>query len=706
MLNRKVKAYVTLVTVAALSVLILNPPRVALADLPDLIGLALCTWLFEKYPISLPNKWSFSPASVFAFLAFGRLGWPAALLAELGSVVAALLRRDRPIQRLFNAGQLILSIGGFCLAAHLVGGSTFPLTLRGGVSIVTGTYAFFLINIALVMGVIHFASGRAIRLMLPDMLPDLYLGLVGFPILTLPLLHSYERAGWVTLLLFVGALLAFRQTVNLYLGQKRVHLESISHLTAIIERKSGHVDKHAGRVAALAKTTAEELKLSPNEVDWIHMAAMLHDVGEVEVSPGAVTKYRRGQILTLTETEAYQQHTVIGAQIVERIDGMSVPAKLIRHHHERWDGTGYPDHLREQDIPLGARILAAAEAVETGDKDLDAKLLAVEQLAGTVIDPALVKPLSSALRKCARSTARVEALNNEAPLAELPSNLTQAVSSSKLLENLGIGMIVTYSDGRFLNFRGEAVELPAKDVLCDLAERGMQSSSPLREHLMDNGRVYDVYCIPAGEQSVTLLLFDVTAALAAERDQLSRVLRAYRDVLLIATQKRLQLLDAAEAEAELQFGDLVGEVALEALSDSVPARQLAYDSALSNGLTSKAALWLKLCTAEATSNVFKHAGSGSFQVRRSAETLRVIIRDHGGGIPLEILPQAVLVEGYSTQVSLGKGFSVLLRCVDRLLLHTSSEGTTIILEVNLPKAAETQPEAPATPELVRSDAVV
>ena len=704
-MNRKVNTYVAVVILGALSVLVFKSPRIALHDLPELLILAGCAALFESYPITLPNRWQFSPASVFAFLAYARMGWSVALLVELASAAAHLRKRNRPVQKLFNTGQLVLSIYAFDVAVRLVGGRTAPLTLWGAVTILAGAGAFYLTNAVLVIGVIRFASGRPVLLMLPDMLPDLGAGVLSASALTLPVLYSFERSDWVSFASFVVALLAFRHTVNLYLRQKRIHLDAISHLTAVIERRSGGAERHAARVAALAKTCAEALKLAPEQVDLIYTAALLHDIGEVEVDARTVDKLHRRIILTRTEQEAYGQHAALGAALVERMEGMAPIAGFIRHHHEHWDGSGYPNGLAGEAIPLGARILAAAEALEAEGGDLDARLTALTHLAGRVIDPSLLRPLSAALRKCERSTARAEALAGGTPAADLPGDLIQSAQGSKLLESLGIGMIIVYREGRFTNFHGRVVQPPAAETLGALAVRSQQSLAPVREHVLDQGRVFDVYCIPNHMDSVTVLVFDITGALAAEREQFRRVLRAYRDVMLAATHGRLRLLEPEEAERECAAGESLAAMDLLHVSDGEAARTLAHAAALTCGLSARAAFHLKLCTAEAAANVFKHAGTGSIEVRRLGDSLRVIVRDKGAGIPLEILPQAILVEGYSTQVSLGKGFTVMLRLVHRLMVHTAAEGTILILEMELAEAPEPERPMPANTERREEDRV-
>jgi len=110
---------------------------------------------------------------------------------------------------------------------------------------------------------------------------------------------------------------------------------------------------------ALAERMARELGCSDREVEDIRWGARLHDIGKIGVSDAVL---RKPTILTEQEWTMMRQHPVLGEEILASAERMRGVAKLVRHHQERWDGTGYPDGLRGEAIPLGARILAVVDA--------------------------------------------------------------------------------------------------------------------------------------------------------------------------------------------------------------------------------------------------------------------------------------------------------------------------------------------------------
>ena len=118
---------------------------------------------------------------------------------------------------------------------------------------------------------------------------------------------------------------------------------------------------HSVRVARYAAATAEELGLYPQEIESISYAGLLHDLGKVGVSKHILLKPAP---LDVEEWEVVKTHPVIGAEILEPIPSLQEITLLVRHHHERYDGTGYPQGLTGEEIPLGARILAVADAFE------------------------------------------------------------------------------------------------------------------------------------------------------------------------------------------------------------------------------------------------------------------------------------------------------------------------------------------------------
>ncbi len=172
-------------------------------------------------------------------------------------------------------------------------------------------------------------------------------------------------------------------------------------LSALVERNPGLVD-HLTDVAELAVDVARLLELPEHEIEQVRHAAELHDVGKVAI-PDAILQ-KRGA-LTSEEWRFVHEHTLIGARIISAAPALSHVAKLVRSSHERWDGTGYPDRLAAEEIPIGSRIVSACDAfaaMVTGRPyreavDLPHALAELERCAGSQFDPAVVGALAAVL---------------------------------------------------------------------------------------------------------------------------------------------------------------------------------------------------------------------------------------------------------------------------------------------------------------------
>jgi putative two-component system response regulator len=170
--------------------------------------------------------------------------------------------------------------------------------------------------------------------------------------------------------------------------------EFLEVLAETIESKDRFIRGHARRVAFYATLLAERLQLSARERTQLRLAAFLHDIGKVGI-PSEVLE--RPDALSPAERDEVQQHPSIGARLLHPLDIAPSVALAVRHHHEWWDGTGYPDGMSGEDIPLAARIIAVADAYDAMTTDrpyrpaLDTTLAASElqRLAGVHFDPDL-----------------------------------------------------------------------------------------------------------------------------------------------------------------------------------------------------------------------------------------------------------------------------------------------------------------------------
>lgn len=157
----------------------------------------------------------------------------------------------------------------------------------------------------------------------------------------------------------------------------------------------GAPDGHSDRVAAYAVAIGRQLDLPEKDIVALKRAAILHDIGKVGISRQIVEKLGR---LSEREFEIMRLHTTIAIRMLERVEELKPSLPMIRHHHERFDGKGYPDGLEGHDIPLGARIIAVAETFDMLVSDLpwrdalqlDEALNELKSSSGTQFDPMVV----------------------------------------------------------------------------------------------------------------------------------------------------------------------------------------------------------------------------------------------------------------------------------------------------------------------------
>lgn len=186
-----------------------------------------------------------------------------------------------------------------------------------------------------------------------------------------------------------------RVNFELVLSRKEVFLKTVDALTAALESRDRFARGHSRRVAALAVALGEALQVSRLELERLHMAALLHDVGMLELPDTVLNKPAP---LDAAERAIVEEHPDRGFRILEGIPELADVSRCILLHHERFDGTGYPKRLQGQEIPMESRVLAVAEAYDAMRSERpwraalshDAALGELRNGAGTQFDPAVV----------------------------------------------------------------------------------------------------------------------------------------------------------------------------------------------------------------------------------------------------------------------------------------------------------------------------
>jgi putative nucleotidyltransferase with HDIG domain len=178
------------------------------------------------------------------------------------------------------------------------------------------------------------------------------------------------------------------------------YVATVRALTNAVEARDAYTGKHAERVAAYALEIASALDSSLIDDPQVEFGFLLHDIGKVAIPDSILHK---PQPLSREERALMQRHTVIGWEILEGIEFLSQAREVVRWHHERWDGKGYPDGLEAERIPLAARVFGPADALDAITTDrpyrhaapLAAAREQIGAAAGTQFDPAAVEALLS-----------------------------------------------------------------------------------------------------------------------------------------------------------------------------------------------------------------------------------------------------------------------------------------------------------------------
>jgi putative nucleotidyltransferase with HDIG domain len=241
--------------------------------------------------------------------------------------------------------------------------------------------------------------------------------------------YSNRHIGWQGSLLVLPPSYVLYRSYRLYLGKleaekqhaekvSSLHLRTIEALALAIEAKDQTTGEHLQRVRIYAMELARELGLTEDETEALRAASVLHDIGKLAVPEHIISKPGK---LTPEEFEKMKIHPIVGAEILEQVDFPYPVVPIVRAHHEKWDGSGYPNGLKGEDIPIGARILAAVDCLDALASDrqyrralpLNEAMAKVAAEAGISFDPRVVGILQ-------RRYVELEKLAKEEPLQAPP----------------------------------------------------------------------------------------------------------------------------------------------------------------------------------------------------------------------------------------------------------------------------------------------
>jgi len=363
-------------------------------------------------PIAAKGSTSFIMHMASALL-FG--GWWGALITAVSTLFGELVRGSPPIKLTFNTAQRILAVSLAAIVYTSLGGQLPPTYLNSRA--VLGSPAvqsdlglffifaivYFLVNSIAVTGAVTLSSGRAFRevwnlntrgVLVYDLSASFIGVLVAWLYIRFDLWLGFGSLG---LLGVIVPIIAVRHVYGLYHQLEDSGQELLQVMVKAIEARDPYTSGHSLRVSEMSRAVAVELGLPAREIEQVQTAALLHDVGKIheEFAP----LLRKEGRLTDEETALMQTHSERSADLVGIISKFrGFIQESVRHHHERWDGQGYPEGLSRKSIPLGARIILIADTIDAMTTDrpyrkrlgLEVVIAELQKCKGTQFDPELV----------------------------------------------------------------------------------------------------------------------------------------------------------------------------------------------------------------------------------------------------------------------------------------------------------------------------
>jgi putative nucleotidyltransferase with HDIG domain len=216
--------------------------------------------------------------------------------------------------------------------------------------------------------------------------------------------HPFSPAEVELVSVLGGQAAAAIENARLYEKLQQSYLSMIVTLSGVVEARDLYTDKHMKDIAEYSVEIAQKLKLSDNDTEDIRKAALLHDLGKICIPDHILMKADK---LSDDEMDIIRRHPVAGAKIIESVEPIKHAREIIKHHHEYYDGTGYPDGLRGHKIPLGARIISVADAFGAMTTDrpyrkalsIEKAIKELKEYAGIQFDPDVVDIFISILRE-------------------------------------------------------------------------------------------------------------------------------------------------------------------------------------------------------------------------------------------------------------------------------------------------------------------
>lgn len=375
----------------------------------QLLFMTVLVIISESSQIPLPlGIGTVSMSSPIAYTVTVLYGPQAMWVAALGTLRKRDLLGKVPLHLvLFNRAMISISVYTFSVVYTKLGGTFGSLNLPTGLMpFVVGACLYTLTNalLASVYWSVNTATSLASvwRTNVKWSLPNL---LALAPVAMLMVLAAQQGGPWL-LILFYIPLMVSKYSMDKYLELRSAYREMASALSNAIDARDAYTKGHSERVAEYAAMLAKQVKFPDDQIDVIRYVGLLHDVGKVGIRDAVMKK---PGAFTYDEYQEMKNHAKIGADMIAGLKFLGRGQTWVRHHHERWDGKGFPAGISGEEIPLEARILACVDSFDamTTDRpykskmDLEAAKRELTRCSGTQFDPKVVDAMLKVVDKLA-----------------------------------------------------------------------------------------------------------------------------------------------------------------------------------------------------------------------------------------------------------------------------------------------------------------
>jgi len=415
-LNMKIYLAVVYILTIGTFLLLRNYEYITLnkASLINLVFFSVLIALTESFTVSFKSM-SFSTTFAMELAAYLLFGPVIAIIAVIiGFSMRVLKIGDNRYQHLFNT-PIYGTVFNFCVLIQPIMVANYAYVKMGGnfnlddilnnlLPIVVFSLLCFLVNMLLISILMAVTTKKNLIYLF---ISNVKLVLLNFIIMVpfgIGLTYMYDQLSYFGVLLLLFPVMLVRFTFSLYVDAKTQYVQTVDALMRAVEARDKYTEGHSQRVGKIVEMIAREMKMNEFKIEMLNMASMMHDVGKIGIDDNILNKPGK---LTDDEFNTIKMHPEIGYNILKDVKNLESIIDLVRHHHERYDGRGYPDGKGKDDLSIDVFVIQLADAIDAMTTDRPYRkalskeevMFEIHKYSGTQFHPAVVEAYINALKK-------------------------------------------------------------------------------------------------------------------------------------------------------------------------------------------------------------------------------------------------------------------------------------------------------------------